>query len=328
MIVGPLKNNIQFSVIILLMLCIGLWVNTFVFVNANTLPPEHTEDVLYHFFFDNGMPYLAKQIVSLLVILVGALFLNFLTIGQEITAKTNYLPSFFYILFAFSSSSGDSIEPILVANLFVLPSLYFLMNSYREEQALSEFFKAGLFMGLSSFFYIHYLYIFPICMVALIILRPFNWREWVVLIIGLLIPLYLYLSICYLTNVDIAAEAELMKNALRYFQRPLISEYYIGFLLILILLFVFALLHYLSKGFGGKVKTKKTKYVLLWMLGFCVLIVFFEESTEIMLLPCIVPLSIILGDYLAEIRLKIANTLMVLFMGGFVIVYFHLLGII
>jgi hypothetical protein len=128
--------------------------------------------------------------------------------------------------------------------------------------------------------------------------------------------------------VDIAAEAELMKNALRYFQRPLISEYYIGFLLILILLFVFALLHYLSKGFGGKVKTKKTKYVLLWMLGFCVLIVFFEESTEIMLLPCIVPLSIILGDYLAEIRLKIANTLMVLFMGGFVIVYFHLLGII
>lgn len=328
MIVGPLKNNIQFSVIILLILCIGLWVNTLVFVSANTLPPEHTEDVLYHFFFDNGMPYLAKQIVSLLVILIGALFLNFLTIGQEITAKTNYLPSFFYILFAFSSSSGNSIEPILVANLFVLPSLYFLMNSYREEQALSEFFKAGLFMGLSSFFYIHYLYIFPICMVALIILRPFNWREWVVLIIGLLIPLYLYLSICYLTNVDIAGKAELMKNALRYFQRPLISEYYIGFLLILILLFVFALLHYLSKGFGGKVKTKKTKYVLLWMLGFCVLIVFFEESTEIMLLPCIVPLSIILGDYLAEIRLKIANTLMVLFMGGFVIVYFHLLGII
>lgn len=328
MIVGPLKNNIQFSVIILLMLCIGLWVNTFVFINANVQAPAHTEDVLYHYFFDSGMPYLAKQIVSLLVILLGALFLNFLTIGQEITSKTNYLPAFFYILFAFSSSSRDSIEPILVANLFVLPSLYFLMNSYREEQALSEFFKAGLFMGLSSFFYIHYLYIFPICMVALIILRAFNWREWVVLIIGLIIPLYIYLSICYLTNVDIAAEVELMKEALRYFQRPLISEYYIGFLAILVLLFVFALLHYLSKGFGGKVKTKKTKYVLLWMLSFCLLIVFFEESTEIMLLPCIVPLSIILGDYLAEIRLKVANTLLVLFMGGFVIVYFHLLGII
>ena len=328
MIVGPLKNNIQFSVIILLMLCIGLWVNTFVFINATVLPAAHTEDVLYHYFFDNGMPYLARQIVSLLVILLGALFLNFLTIGQEITSKTNYLPSFFYILFAFSSSSGDSIEPILVANLFVLPSLYFLMNSYREEQALSEFFNAGLLMGLSSFFYIHYLYVFPICLVALIILRPFNWREWVVLVIGLLIPLYLYLSICYLTNVDIAAQAELMKNALRYFQRPLISEYYMGFLLVLVLLFLFALLHYLSKGFGGKVKTKKTKYVLLWMLGFCLLIVFFEETTEIMLLPCIVPLSIILGDYMAEIRLKIANTLMVLFMGGFVIVYFHLLGII
>ena len=328
MIVGPLKNSIQFSVIILLILCLGLWVNAFVFINHNIEPPLHNEDVLYHYFFESGLSYIARQIIALLVILTGALFLNFLTIDQEITSKTNYLPSFFYILFAFSSSTTGSIEPILVANLFVLPSLYFLMNSYREEQALSEFFKAGLFMGLSSFFYIHYIYVFPICLTALIILRPFNWREWIVLLIGLLTPLYLYVSICYLTNIDISMKAELMQSALSDFQRPLISEYYIAFLAILVLLFVFSLFHYLSKGFGGKVKTKKTKYILLWLLSLCLVIVFFEKTTEILLLPCIVPLSIILGDYLAEIRLKIANTLMVLFLGGFVIVYFHILGII
>ncbi len=329
MIVGPLKNNIQFSVIILLILCIVLWVNAFVFINHNIQPASHHEDVLYHYFFENGLSYIVRQIIALLVILTGAFFLNFLTINQEITAKTNYLPSFFYILFAFSSSSTGNIEPILVANLFVLPSLYFLMNSYREELALSEFFKAGLFMGLSSFFYIHYIYIFPICLTALIILRPFNWREWIILLIGLVLPLYLYISICYLTNVDVGAEVTLMKNALSNFQKPLISEFYIGFLAILVLLFLFSVFFYLSKGFGGKVKTKKTKYILLWMLALCFLIVFFEQSTEILLLPCIVPLSIILGDYLGEIKqLKIANTLMVLFLGGFVILYFHILGII
>lgn len=329
MIVGPLKNNIQLSVIILLTLCLGLWINAFVFTNHNIAPVTHQEDILYHLFFDNTESYVAKQIISLLAVLLGAFFVNFLTISQEITSKTNYLPSFFYILFAFSSTTTNTIEPILIANLFVLPSLYFLMNSYREDQALSEFFKAGLFMGLASFFYIHYIYLFPICIIALLILRAFNWREWAVLIIGLTAPLYIYLCVSYLSNNSIYDELELMSITLTDFQKPLVSEYYLALLFILVLLFVFALFFYFSKGFGSKIKTQKTKYILLWMLLACFVMVFFEQSTEILLLPCIVPLSIIIGDYLAEIKqLKIANTLLVLFMGGFVIMYLHILGVI
>ena len=48
-----------------------------------------------------------------------------------------------------------------------------------------------------------------------------------------------------------------------------------------------------------------------------------------LLLSSMIPLSILLGDYISEIRqLKIANTLLVLFMGTFVVVYFYALGII
>lgn len=329
MIVGPLKNNIQLSIIILLTLCVGLWINAFVFTNHNIAPVSHKEDILYYLFFDNTSSYILKQIISLFTILLGAFFVNFLTINQEITSKTNFLPSFFYILFAFSSTTSNTIEPILIANLFVLPSLYFLMNSYREEKALSEFFKAGLFMGLASFFYIHYIYLFPVCIIALMILRAFNWREWTVLIIGLLAPLYVYICISYLTNNSVFDELSLMKNTLLNFQKPLISEYYLVFLFVLVILFIFSLFHYFNKGFGGKIKTQKTKFILLWMLVFCFIMVFFEQSTEILLLPCIVPFSIIIGDYLAEIKqLKIANTLLVLFMAGFVIVYLHILGVI
>jgi hypothetical protein len=56
---------------------------------------------------------------------------------------------------------------------------------------------------------------------------------------------------------------------------------------------------------------------------------FFEQMSDMILLPCIVPLSIIIGDYVAEIKqIKIANTLLVLFFGGFVIIYLHALGMI
>jgi hypothetical protein len=74
----------------------------------------------------------------------------------------------------------------------------------------------------------------------------------------------------------------------------------------------------LGKGFGGKIKTQKTKYILLWMFVLCLLMMFFEQMSDMILIPCIVPLSIIIGDYISEIKqIKIANTLLVLFFGGF-----------
>ena len=329
MIVGPLKSNIQISIIILLIFCLGAWIGTFAFVNAGFSTINYKEHILYSCLFDHDFSFTLQQIITLLIILTGAFFTNFLAIEQEITGKTNYLPAFLYILFAFSSHTQGLIEPLLTANLLVLPALYFLMNSYRQDYALAEFFKSGLFMGLASFFCIHYIVIFPLCFISLLILRAFNWREWTVLLLGLLTPLYIYVGICYLTSTNTFAVFGMMKEATSTIQKPLLSEYYMAIIFVSLLAIVFSLAHYLGKGFGGKVKTKKTKYILLWMLFLCFIMLFFEQKSDMILLPCIIPLSIIIGDYLSEIKqLKIANTLLVLFIGGFAIIYLHALDII
>ncbi|MBK8366479.1 MAG: hypothetical protein IPL10_03400 [Bacteroidetes bacterium] len=284
---------------------------------------------MYSFFFRAGFSFIVNQIITLIVVLLGALFVNFLVIEQEITSKTNYLPAFFYILFSFSATTKSAVEPILVANLFVIPALYFLINSYRKDYALMDVFKSGIFMGLASFFCIHYISAFPLMFIALFILRPFNWREWSIMFIGLVTPLYIYVSICYLTTNDAFVVFEMIKEATSSLQKLIISEYYLAFILMSGLTLVFALFHYFSKGFGGKVKTQKTKYVLLWMLLFCLLMVFFEQVSDMILLPCIIPLSIFIGDYLSELKqLKIANTIMVLFIGSFSLIYLHAIGVI
>jgi hypothetical protein len=329
MIAGPLKNNIQLSVIILLAICIGLWINTLVFSPSYLPDVSYDEHILYYFFFNHKLSFIATQIIACVVILLGAFFVNFMAVQQEITSKTNFLPSFFYILLAFSATAKNSLEPILVANLFVMASLYFVINSYRREEALPDFFNAGLCMGLASFFYIDYILVFPVLYLATLILRAFNWREWVVSFLGLIAPLFIYMCLCYLSNGDIFIFYKMMKDAINQLQFPVISEFYVGFLAVSVLLFVFALFHYFSKGFGSKVKTQKTKYIMFWLLGLCVLMAFFEQLPDMLLLSCIIPLSVILGDYIAEIKqLKIANTLLVLFMGTFVVVYFYALGII
>jgi hypothetical protein len=121
----------------------------------------------------------------------------------------------------------------------------------------------------------------------------------------------------------------MMREAISTVQKPILSEYYVGFIIMILLAFIFAIIHYLGKGFGGKVKTQKTKYILLWMLVLCLLMIFFEQMSDMILLSCIVPLSIIIGDYVSEIKqLKIANTLLILLLSAFSIIYLHALGII
>ena len=72
-------------------------------------------------------------------------------------------------------------------------------------------------MGIASFFCIHYIVVFPVSLFALVILRPFNWREWSVLLIGLLTPLYIYVSICYLATNDAFVVFGMMKEATSIF---------------------------------------------------------------------------------------------------------------
>jgi len=329
MIVAPLKSSIQVSIIIILLLSIGLWSCTFLFVNTNSLILNYKEHILYSYFFLNDFVFSVNQFINFGVILLGAFLANFLAIDQEITAKTNYFPAFFYVLFAFSASTSAIVEPVLTANLFILPALFYLINSYKKSEALTEFFKAGLFMGLGSFFCIHFITVFPLSLIALFILRPFNWREWSILLIGICTPLYIFMCVSYLTTNDVFTVFSMMQEATSSLQMPIISEYYVCFIGVIIIGLLLALLKYISKGFGGKVKTQKTKYILLWMFLLSSLMVFFEQMSDMILLPCIIPLSIILSDYIFEIKqLKIANTLLLLFLGSFSIIYLHAIGLI
>lgn len=327
MFVAPLKNNFQTSIIILIVFSVGLWACSFMFPTPYSIPSIGEEHVFYHLLFSNETSFLSSQFITFFCIIIGAFFVNFIAINQEIISKTNYLPAFLYILFAFSATTNRHIEPILIANLFMLPAIYFIASAYRQDTALSAIFKAGLLLGLASFFYAYYILLFPITVIAIIILRSFNWREWVLLIIGLLLPVYIYMCISYLNGYGAFTILHVFKNNMANFQKTVVSEYYLVFFIITIFILLLSIFHYVTKGFGNKIKTIKIKYVILWLLFLSLIVVFYRQTTDLILLPCIIPLSIIMGDYLSEIKqLKIANTLLFLFLCGFVIIYGHALG--
>lgn len=330
MLVGTLKNKPQLSIILLVGISLALWILTFYFTNISAFNHDASKHLLYGFLYNYSYSFIIKQIITLFIVLIGAFLVNFLCVNEEITSKSNYLPALFYVLFCFSSSNKSTIDPLLVGNVFVLIALYFIFNSYRKDNMLNDSFKGGLFLGLASFFCTEYILVFIIGFIAFMILRAFNWREWLVFFIGLITPIYIFLGLSYLFNSNRLVEIiTLSKLLMASTHLPIISEYYFLFLIVSIFLMVLAIFFNLSKGFGNKVKTQKIKFVLLWLLLIDVCMCFFDQTTDMVLLPCIIPLSIFIGDYLAEIKqLKIANTLLILIIGAFSIIYCHALGMI
>lgn len=331
MIVGALKNRVEISIITLSVVFFSLFISLFS-ISHSFYEISDIQSSLFNKFVFNEMqhasiPYL---IVCSVLILVGAFLLAVISINNELIAKGNLIPSLLYILFSFSAITHSQLQPILIANLFIMFSLQFLFSAYRNENSLLELFYAGFLIALGSCFYINYIFIFPIGIIALFILKSFNWREWIVFLIGVFTPFYFYAGIAYVSNKNYWQSINLILSSASQFQKPIFSEFFLIFILSLVLLFTLSLFHYLNKGFGSKIKTQKAKYIIIWLSIFCGIISFINSSSSNMFLfPCAIPFSIIIGDYIEQLKkLKIANTLLTIVMVGFLIIYFHNLNMI
>lgn len=325
MFVNPLKNSLQSALVILIMSSlafIGLYLwGAESDLSENLLYPQH---LLYNFLDFRLHSFWLIQLINILIILIGAFLVNFIAIQQEIINKNNFIPAFLYMLMGFSETSHALVHPALLANLFVLTGLYYYFKTYRADRALSDIFLASFFIGWAPFFYTNDLTLLILCFISITILRSFYWREWVMVFIGFLLPLYLYMSISYLTNHEMFRILAVFQQTISSFHKPVISEYHYPLLFFIILSMLFSLFSYLRKGFGSKVKTQKFKYILLWMLLFSLMNTVLDSNYDFIFVAATIPLSIIIGDYLAEIKqMKISNTILFLLIAGYLIIYLH-----
>jgi len=277
------------------------------------------ESITYPNLFFN---YLANSINDHTLVLVtnalfiglSAMLINFICVREEVSDKQNYHPVFIYLLLSFSTINVDQIQPMLTANLFLFFAFYRILGSYRTERANNHIFEGAFWLSLSAYFTISSITWLPVYFVALVVLRPFFWREWLIALLGLLTPVVMYESLAYLSNFN---NGYLWEAAWFYFthmKMPVISEYYLFEIILLAVLFLFAIFQNLAYGFGNTVKKQRAKTLLLWFALFTVPQLFEPgANSSSLVLAYALPLSVFIGDMFFNMRQeKITNTLLVM----------------
>jgi hypothetical protein len=298
------------------------------YLAPHTIETNEYPNLFYNYFtgFASGRGMVVT--VNFLLCVTGVLLMSMLSTGQELVEKQNTGPLFVFALLEVTCITAVQISPLLLSNVFLLLSLNYLVGTYRQENALSPVFTAAFWLGVAAYFSIAVINYYPLFFISLLVLRPFNWREWVCGMLGFITPVVIYECFAYLAASN---QWYVFEAALQYYgtlKAPSISEYYVAELAVITLLFLIAIANNMMAGFGNTVKKQRSKTLLLWMTALSIPQWFAAGSnTSGILLTCAIPVSILVGDFLAGIRRsKVAVTIIVLMLICAGVVYAGKLG--
>lgn len=312
MIVRLLKPNNATAFIALPLVALAIW--SFAFFIPHPLAVKHSMPLYEFIIRPIADIHWLSTILAVLLIIVEGFLLNYIVNENDVLTKKTNLPALFYIVFMSNNSAMLELHPVIFANLFLFFALNKILNSYRKDVAFSQVFDAGLLISLATLFYFPCIVFLPLIGIALILFRPFLWREWMISFIGVLVP-YIFVLTYYFWNdsLDYLFFDKIFYPAISKTKpEELTPTFY--FLLSVGWLIVLFSLAGLFKGLeGGAQKTKKSLILMIWFFAFGVLSVFLapQISTKHFSLLTI-PLSVICSNYYLRMRKELLGEILFL----------------
>jgi hypothetical protein len=262
-VISPVRQNSPFSLVIIPIVAIVLWIPAFIHPQP---PPPVVNMPLYGFldaFFRNHV-YFALS-MGLLLLLTEAFLLNYILQQHQVIVKKNWLTALLVVVFGSCSPGLLWPGPQQFAGLLLVLVIHILLGTYRQDKSFSAVFNAGFLIGLAAQLYFPALMFFLFALIAIIMLRPFIWREWVILIIGVLIP-FLYGGVYYYWH-DIWPETtqRLILDPIYhrdFFLKLHRADYFLAGVTALVLLVSAARL--VTGSQASTLKTKKGVSVMIW----------------------------------------------------------------
>ena len=141
-------------------------------------------------------------VLAFLLLYVQSLLLNEIVNKNKLYPKPNHLTAMCYLLLTSLFSQWYMLSPLMiVATLFIL-IIARLCKLQHIQEANKTFYNIGLMLGLSMLFYFPSILFLLLIFIGLIITRAFRVPEWIIVILGIVTPIYLLGSAIFLLRYD------------------------------------------------------------------------------------------------------------------------------
>ena len=142
---------------------------------------------------------IANVFLAGILVLAQALLVNYLVNHFNLLGKPTFLPALMYVTITALFTPFMVLSAPLICNFLVIWMLFKLFSFYKSDDAKSTAYDLGMIVAVGSLIYLPYIYLFLSIWIALVIFKPFNWREWISGILGYL-TIFFFLAVFYYLN--------------------------------------------------------------------------------------------------------------------------------
>jgi hypothetical protein len=163
------------------------------------------DNYLYRFILNSlnsvfgNLPFF-YQLISFILLFTQATLFNRICNYQKLLPKPNYIPGMSYILITSMVPDWNHFSAPLLINSVMIWVCYRLVGLYNNERASSSIFNIGILMGIVTLLYIPAIAFLLLLFFALLVMRPFRLREWLMGILGFTFPYYFLFIILFISN--------------------------------------------------------------------------------------------------------------------------------
>jgi len=222
----------------------------------------------FNFFlgsFFSKTPLLLQHMLVLLLLFFNAININSFVAKYLIPKEKNYLAGLFYLLLTSVQLYWFGFSGFMVATIFLLPSLSYILSINHQKKILDLSFRAGFWLGISILFENSLIVLMIFYLFLFFFSRSRSLRESFVLIVGLLIPFFFYLPYFLINNLP------LLNNDF-HFGLPTIQDFWLKislfekiFLFSSLFIFIISILSFqknLQKSVHNDKISKKTFFIV------------------------------------------------------------------
>lgn len=313
--------NLIFLFFVLLILRIGIY--TQLPIDTNTGFIEIFSRLLIPFSYKSVIsPSLNVSIAAILVFLQAILFNRMLN-NFNIFGKTTFLPALMYVVCASVFMPFLVLSQPLICNFLLLFVLYKILSAYKNPEEVATMFDLGLVIAIGTLLYFPFVLFMLLIWIALILFRPFNWREWLSPLLGYFTIVFM-LGVFYYWNGRLSDFYEIWKplsNAIPFYLKIKISDYVV--LLPLFLVVILGVFHISQNFFRSAVLVRKSLQFQFFFFLVASLSFYLKSDFRINhFLLSIIPISICLTYYFISAKKRwVAESLFFLIISF--IIYFQ-----
>lgn len=260
---------------------------------------------LFNIKFGTDLQPHSNVLITLILTLLQAFFLNRIINHFNFLGKPTFLTALLFMSLVSVFLPFLVLSPTLICNFITIWMIDKLFNIYKQADVKILMFDLGMIVALGSLIYFPFIVMLLLLWIALIIFRPFIWREWVTPVLGFSL-VYFLLGVIYYWRDRWDEFLEIFKPFANPLPTGLHVDYHDYFVVIPILVALLLFLLVLKdQYFRSIVHLRKSFQLLFYML--LLIIGSFYLNTKITInhfLLCAPPLAIYLAYYFAYAKVK------------------------